>query len=134
MVNDQDSLISVKDAARECGRNPETVRRWIWSGKLPAEKLGNQLYVRRTALEGYLREASAAGEADLKAAAAPAPLQNGTAGPDVLGTAGEPAAVVRGGRAALISRMGQLRQEIRNRGGNLNLENDMDQTKKERMG
>jgi excisionase family DNA binding protein len=134
VVNDQDSLISVKDAARECGKNPETVRRWIWSGKLPAEKLGNQLYVRRTALEGFLREASATVEPDLKAAVAPAALQDGAAVSDGSGTAGEPAAVVKGGRVALISRMSQLRQEIRNRAGNLDLESDTDQTRKERMG
>lgn len=39
--------ITVREAAKECGRNAETIRRWIWSGKLPAEKLGNQLYVKR---------------------------------------------------------------------------------------
>jgi excisionase family DNA binding protein len=49
-------LISVKDAAQKCGRNAETVRRWIWSGKLPAEKLGNQLFIKRSALENYCRE------------------------------------------------------------------------------
>jgi excisionase family DNA binding protein len=52
----EDQLISVRDAARECGRNAETVRRWIWSGKLPAEKLGNQLFIRRSILAGYCRE------------------------------------------------------------------------------
>ena len=52
----EDRLISVKDAAAECGRNPETVRRWIWNGKLPAEKLGNQLFIRRHELTDFLRE------------------------------------------------------------------------------
>ncbi len=39
-------LISVRQAATECGRNMETIRRWIWSGKLPAQKLGNQLFIK----------------------------------------------------------------------------------------
>ncbi len=51
-----DKLISVREAAKECGRNPETIRRWIWSGKLPAEKLGNQLFVKRENLLRYLSE------------------------------------------------------------------------------
>jgi excisionase family DNA binding protein len=46
-----DNLLSVREVARACGRSEETVRRWIWSGKLPARKLGNQLFVRRTDLE-----------------------------------------------------------------------------------
>ncbi len=38
-------MITVRDVARRMGRNPETVRRWIWEGKLPARKIGNQLFV-----------------------------------------------------------------------------------------
>jgi len=54
MDNDaEDKLISVREAAKECDRNPETIRRWIWSGKLPAEKLGNQLFVKRSILKNY---------------------------------------------------------------------------------
>ena len=50
------ALISVREAARECGRNMETVRRWSWAGKLPAEKLGNQLVIKRSDLASYCRE------------------------------------------------------------------------------
>jgi len=42
--------ISVKEAAKECAKNPETIRRWIWSGKLPSQKLGNQLFIKRSDL------------------------------------------------------------------------------------
>jgi excisionase family DNA binding protein len=42
-----DELMTVREVARACGRSEETVRRWIWSGKLPAAKLGNQLFVKR---------------------------------------------------------------------------------------
>ena len=52
----QDELISVRQAAKECGRNPETVRRWIWNGKLTAEKLGNQLFVKRSVLEAFTKD------------------------------------------------------------------------------
>ena len=52
MLADMQNLITVKDAARQCRRATETVRRWIWEGKLPAQKLGNQLFVRRDDLVG----------------------------------------------------------------------------------
>lgn len=40
-----EDLLTVREVARRCHRSEETVRRWIWSGKLNARKLGNQLYV-----------------------------------------------------------------------------------------
>ena len=43
-------LITVREAARQCHRATETVRRWIWEGKLPAQKLGNQLFIKRADL------------------------------------------------------------------------------------
>jgi excisionase family DNA binding protein len=151
VINDEDTLISVKDAARECGKNPETVRRWIWSGKLPAEKMGNQLFVRRKALASFLRESSgAAGSAELQAAAAATPenspaaeradtnseteraaVARGTAA-EGAGKAGVAVAtVVKGGRADIIWRMARLRQEIRDRAGNLDVEHDSDKSGKE---
>lgn len=50
MVVGAEDLVTVRQAARECGRTTETVRRWIWEGKLPARKLGNQLFIRRAEL------------------------------------------------------------------------------------
>jgi excisionase family DNA binding protein len=35
-------VLTVPEAARRVGRNPETVRRWIREGKLPASKVGTQ--------------------------------------------------------------------------------------------
>ena len=35
-------MVTVLEAARRVGRDPETVRRWIRSGKLPAKKVGLQ--------------------------------------------------------------------------------------------
>jgi excisionase family DNA binding protein len=37
--------ITVQEAARRTRRSPETIRRWIWSGRLPATKRGNTYYV-----------------------------------------------------------------------------------------
>lgn len=52
--NDAEQLMSVREVARECKRTEETIRRWIWSGKLPATKLGNQLFVRRKDLDAVI--------------------------------------------------------------------------------
>ena len=35
-------MLTVPEAARRAGRNPETVRRWIREGKLPSRKVGTQ--------------------------------------------------------------------------------------------
>jgi len=43
-----EELVTVREAANESKRNMETVRRWIWSGKLPAQKLGNQLFIKKS--------------------------------------------------------------------------------------
>ena len=39
-------LITVPEAARRTGRNPETIRRWIRAGRLRSEKVGTQHLVR----------------------------------------------------------------------------------------
>jgi len=59
-VRTEDKLISVREAAIECERNVETVRRWIWSGKLPAQKLGNQLFIKESDLQALCRNHKAA--------------------------------------------------------------------------
>ncbi len=38
----QQVVLTVPEAARQVGRNPETVRRWIRSGRLAARKVGTQ--------------------------------------------------------------------------------------------
>jgi excisionase family DNA binding protein len=50
------NLMTVREAARECRRATETVRRWIWEGKLPAQKLGNQLFIKRRDLTKMMRD------------------------------------------------------------------------------
>lgn len=50
MVIELDGYVTIREAAHECHRSAETVRRWVWDGRLPAEKIGNQLFVRRADL------------------------------------------------------------------------------------
>jgi len=53
---DDEELLTVREVARRCQRSEETVRRWVWSGKLPARKLGNQLYVAEGELQRFQSE------------------------------------------------------------------------------
>jgi excisionase family DNA binding protein len=43
--------LTVPEAARRIGRNPETIRRWIRSGKLRASKVGTQHVIEERDLE-----------------------------------------------------------------------------------
>ena len=51
-------MLTVPEAARRAGRNPETIRRWIREGKLPARKVGTQHVLEEGDLEAYLDESS----------------------------------------------------------------------------
>jgi len=44
-------MLTVPQVARRLGRNPETIRRWIRSGRLPATKVGTQHVVDEAAVE-----------------------------------------------------------------------------------
>ena len=50
--------LTVPEAARRVERNPETVRRWIREGKLPARKLGSQHFIEQADLEKVTRSQS----------------------------------------------------------------------------
>jgi excisionase family DNA binding protein len=49
-------MLTVPEAASRIGRDPETVRRWIRSGKLRARKVGTQHLIDETDLEHVLPE------------------------------------------------------------------------------
>ena len=44
-------MLTVPEAARRVGRNPETIRRWIRAGRLRATKLGTQHLIEETDLD-----------------------------------------------------------------------------------
>ena len=43
-------MLTVPEAARRVGRNPETIRRWIRAGRLRAHKVGTQHVIEETDL------------------------------------------------------------------------------------
>jgi excisionase family DNA binding protein len=49
-------VLTVSEAARRAGCNPESVRRWIRSGKLRATKVGTQHFVEEGDLQAVLDE------------------------------------------------------------------------------
>lgn len=44
-------FLSVREAAERTGKDPETIRRWIWKGKLHAVKAGGQYLIAPSALD-----------------------------------------------------------------------------------
>jgi excisionase family DNA binding protein len=46
-------MLTVPEAAKRVGRNPETVRRWIREGKLVAHKVGTQHVIEEAALAAF---------------------------------------------------------------------------------
>jgi excisionase family DNA binding protein len=51
-------MLTVPEAARRAGRNPETIRRWIREGKLRAHKVGTQHVLEEEDLEAVLLDSS----------------------------------------------------------------------------
>ena len=53
-------VLDVRAAAAYVGRTPETVRRWVWSGRLPAARSGTRLLVTRADLDSLVGRATSA--------------------------------------------------------------------------
>lgn len=47
-------MLTIPEAARRVRRNPETIRRWIRSGRLAAERVGTQYLVDEAALDALV--------------------------------------------------------------------------------
>lgn len=47
-------MITVPEAARRAGKDPETIRRWIRQGRLPARRIGTQHVIEPRDLEALL--------------------------------------------------------------------------------
>ncbi|HEY5640972.1 MAG TPA: helix-turn-helix domain-containing protein [Dehalococcoidia bacterium] len=62
-MTEPDALLTVREVARVCGRSEETVRRWIWSGRLPSRKLGNQHFIDPADVDALKTGSSRAAEA-----------------------------------------------------------------------
>jgi len=45
LERDDEALIDVRQAAHLIRRSPETVRRWVWAGRLVASRQGHRLLV-----------------------------------------------------------------------------------------
>lgn len=52
----QEPLLDVNHAARLARRSPETVRRWVWSGKLAARRQGRRLMISHDDLAAVVAE------------------------------------------------------------------------------
>ena len=50
------TMLTVPEAARRARRNPETIRRWIRSGRLRASKVGTQHVIEEEALAEVLAD------------------------------------------------------------------------------
>ena len=48
-------MITVPEAARRAAKDPETIRRWIRSGRLPARKIGTQHVIQEDDLQQLLQ-------------------------------------------------------------------------------
>ena len=49
-------MLTVPEAASRAGKNPETIRRWIRSGRLPSRKIGTQHVIEEADLAVLLEE------------------------------------------------------------------------------
>lgn len=49
-------MLDVRTAAALVRRNPETVRRWVWSGRLEAQRRGRRILVSRRDVEALAGE------------------------------------------------------------------------------
>lgn len=53
-VTDGVELLDVREAAAYVGRTPETIRRWVWSGRLASVRRGNRLFLARRDLDALI--------------------------------------------------------------------------------
>ena len=69
-------MITVPEAARKLGKDPETVRRWIRSGRLPARRIGTQHVIEESDLEALLEDEELPGPKEWERMADGRPMPN----------------------------------------------------------
>lgn len=90
LVVDGVEVLPVREAAAYAGRTAETIRRWVWSGRLTARRQGNRLLIARRDLDRLLDAPATPEPMTLKQWAAQLPSGTGpTAAELVLADRGE---------------------------------------------
>ena len=56
IVVDGVEMLEIREAAELARRTPETIRRWVWSGRLNARKSANRLLVARADLDHLVNQ------------------------------------------------------------------------------
>jgi excisionase family DNA binding protein len=71
-------MLTVPEAARRTGRNPQTIRRWIRAGKLRSQRVGTQHLIDENDLDEFLEADSEMGPLPdyLQRTASGAPMPN----------------------------------------------------------
>ncbi|MEP6526728.1 MAG: helix-turn-helix domain-containing protein [Nocardioidaceae bacterium] len=59
-------MVTVREAAELAERTPETIRRWVWSGRLPARRDGHRLLLDRQDVLHLVDSGTAAGASTLR--------------------------------------------------------------------
>lgn len=76
-----EDMLDVRSAAALLGCHPETVRRWVWSGRLVARRHGNRLLLARSDVEAMAsRRAVVIGLAEWSELARAARVRRGSRG------------------------------------------------------
>jgi len=83
MLVDGVEVLPVREAAEYASRTAETIRRWVWSGRLPARRQGNRLLVARSDLDALL-QAPTSEPLSLRAWAALLPRGTGRSAADLV--------------------------------------------------
>ncbi|HET7683728.1 MAG TPA: helix-turn-helix domain-containing protein [Marmoricola sp.] len=74
IVIDGVEMVDVREAARLARRTPETIRRWVWTGRISSTKSGNRLLVPRAAVLADARSSAASSGVSSAASSGPGSL------------------------------------------------------------
>lgn len=79
-----EGLLTVNEAAMRLGKDPETIRRWIWRGRLRSQKVGGQHFIAPEDLDSAVHKGGrlSVGEPPVAYATRPAPQQAPTTARD----------------------------------------------------